>query len=177
MTAATLVALGTAVPAAAPAATCADVDRIPSATTEDQARAAVLCLLDAARAQRKVAPLHSELHIRRAAQGFAAWMDPAKPLTHNGHGGKPDDRLAIAGYAHGNRKAFDAGEAIGRSIGDAATPDERVSEWLADPQTRKVLLASRFRDAGVGVEVAGGKVTFVVDLAAPHDDGSSSSSS
>ena len=45
---------------------------------------------------------------------------------------------------------------------------QRVASWLADPRTRTILTASRFRDAGAGVSVTGDKVTFVVDLGAPH---------
>jgi uncharacterized protein YkwD len=151
------------------AASCANADRVPSAATEAQARTSLLCLLDAARKEHKVDPLHDDLHVRRAAQSFADWLGPAKPLTHVGRGGtSPAGRLATAGYEHGKRNAFDAGEAIGRSIGTSATPAARMAAWMADARTRKILMASRFRDGGVGVSAAGDKVTFVVDLGAPH---------
>jgi uncharacterized protein YkwD len=180
-TLATLVAAGTlagltsAAPAPAAsdaggAVSCANADRVPSAATEAQARTSLLCLLNAAREEHKVDPVHDDLHIRRAAQSFADWLGPAKPLTHVGRGDtSPAGRLASAGYAHGKRSAFDAGEAIGRSIGTSATPAARMAAWMADARTRKILMASRFRDGGVGVSAAGDKVTFVVDLGAPHD--------
>ncbi|MDX6716839.1 MAG: hypothetical protein QOH30_3397 [Baekduia sp.] len=148
---------------------CAGADRRPTAATESRARAAVLCLLDAARAERGLPALRAELHAGRAAQRFAAALDPHKPLTHRGPGGTaPQDRLAQAGYAGGSRKAFDAGEALGRSVGRSATPAQRVTSWLADGPTRRVLLAARFRDVGLGVSVAGDRTTYVVDLAAPR---------
>ena len=165
-----LVALGcTASAGAAPDAPCAGADRRPAAKTESAARTAVLCLLDAARAGRGLPPLRAEVHAGRAAQRFAEALDPHKPLTHVGRGGSIlQDRLAQAGYAGGARRAFDAGEALGRSIGRSATPAQRVSAWLADGPTRRILLSARFRDAGLGVSVTGDRTTYVVDLAAPH---------
>jgi uncharacterized protein YkwD len=174
--AATLAVLGTAAPAPAASTgaavtSCPNADHTPSASTEGQARAAVLCLLDAARSDRKAAALHADAHVRRAAQSFAEFLGATRPLTHVGRGAtSPAGRLATAGYEHGKRNAFDAGEAIGRSIGTSATPAQRVASWLADPRTRKILMAGRFRDVGVGVSAAGDKVTFVVDLGAPHAD-------
>jgi uncharacterized protein YkwD len=165
-----LAALGsTASARAASDAPCAGADRRPTAATAPAARAAVLCLLDAARAERHLPALRAEVHAGRAAQRFADALEPHKALTHLGRGGSlPQDRLARAGYAGGARKAFDAGEALGRSIGRSATPAQRVSAWLADGPTRRILLATRFRDVGVGVSVAGDRTTYVVDVAAPH---------
>ncbi|HEV7749894.1 MAG TPA: CAP domain-containing protein [Baekduia sp.] len=173
---ATMVAAGslaalvsTASSGAASDAPCAGADRRPTAATESRARAGVLCLLDAARAERHLPGLRSDVHAGRAAQRFAEALDPHKPLTHLGRGGTgPQDRLAQAGYAGGARKAFDAGEALGRSVGRSATPAQRVSAWLADGPTRRILLARRFRDVGLGVSVAGDRATYVVDLAAPR---------
>jgi uncharacterized protein YkwD len=153
-------------PAATPGDGCADAGRRPTAATETRARAAVLCLLDAARAQRDLPALRDEPHARQAAQRFAAGLDPARPLSHVGRGGSTvQDRLAAAGYARGARSAFEAGEALGRSIGRSTTPAQRVAAWLADGPTRRILLSRRFRDVGIGVAVAGTRATYVVDLA------------
>jgi uncharacterized protein YkwD len=173
ISAATCSLIALSVAPSAPAATdtpaCVDISRRPSPATEGRARAAVLCLLNAARAERDAAALHTERHIGRAAQRFAEALDPAHPLTHIGHGdSSPQERLAAAGYAKGKAKAFDAGEALGRSIGTSASPAQRVAAWLADGRTRRILLSSRFHDAGIGVSVAGGKVTYVIDVAARH---------
>jgi uncharacterized protein YkwD len=163
-----LASFGAATPApAAPAPACADAQRRPTAATEARARAAVLCLLDAARAERDLPALRAEAHARQAAQRFADALDPARPLTHAGRGrSTPQDRLAAGGYARGSRGGFDAGEALGRSVGRSSTPAQRVKTWLADGPTRRILLGSRFRDVGIGVAVARGKVTYVVDVAA-----------
>jgi uncharacterized protein YkwD len=152
---------------AATGSACADADRRPTASTEARTRAAIRCLLDAARAERDVPALRDEPHARAAAQRFADRLDPVRPLSHIGHRDSTvQDRLAAAGYAHGSRNAFDAGEALGRSVGRSSTPSARVTSWLADGPTRRILLSRRYRDVGIGVAVAHGKVTFVVDLAA-----------
>jgi len=164
-------AASAAVPAqsAPPAIACADAGRRPTASTEAAARAAVLCLINVARAERDLPALRAEIHARRAAQRYADALDPRRPLSHAGRSGSTvQDRLAAAGYARGSRSAFDAGEALGRSIGRSSRPAARVTAWLADGPTRRILLSRRYRDAGVGVTVARGKVTFVVDVAAPR---------
>jgi uncharacterized protein YkwD len=156
-----------AAPAAAPPA-CANAHRVPTRSSTAATRAALLCLVNAARTERQVPALRPEAHLRHAAERFARALDPARPLTHAGRGGSsPLERIAAAGY-RGATDELDVSETLGRSIGTTAAPAERVRAWLADPPTRRLLLARRFRDAGIGVVIAGGKTTFVVELAVPR---------
>lgn len=151
--------------AASSPATCAGADQAPTPATIARARAAIACLVDAARAERGLAPLRRDGRLRTAAQRFAGALDPRRPLTHTGAGGStPLDRIAATGYGRGT--GFSAGEALGRGEGSYATPAVRVSTWLDDADTRRTLLAARFRDVGVGVVVRGATTTYVVELGA-----------
>jgi uncharacterized protein YkwD len=147
-------------------AACANAEESPAALTVPQTRAAITCLLNAARDGRKLPAVRGDDRLHRAAQGFARALDPAKPLTHVGHGGtSPLDRVADSGYARG-AASFSAAETLGRSRGTLATPARRVESWLASPGTRRLLLNARYRDIGVGVVSQGGQTTYVVEVAA-----------
>jgi uncharacterized protein YkwD len=156
---------GAAVAADAPAP-CANADVLATPSNVTQTRAAIVCLLNAARAERGVPVLGVDVRLRSAAQAFARALDPDKPLTHAGGGGStPLSRIAKAGYARG-ASGFTAAETLGRSHGDLATPATRVKAWLAAAGTRKLLLSSKYRDVGVGVMTRGDETTYVVESAA-----------
>jgi uncharacterized protein YkwD len=142
---------------------CAGAEIDPAASSPAAVRSAVACLIDAARAQRRLPALHRDARLASAARRFAATLDPAKPLTHRGRGGTtPLDRIAAAGYGGGT---FTAAETLGRAHGALATPAQRVRIWLADKTIKKLLLSAKYRDVGVGTSVRGGTTTYVVELA------------
>jgi uncharacterized protein YkwD len=160
--AASVAAAGPSASAAEPPA-CAGADQTAATLTVTQARSAIICLLNAARAD-DVA-LRANVTLGRAAQRFARTLDPAKPLTHTGRGDtSPLERIASAGYPRG--AAFSAAETLGRSRGSLATPARRVKSWLASASTRRLLTSKRYRDVGVGVVARGDVTTFVVEVAA-----------
>lgn len=161
-------AVGVLAPSAPAATSCAGAD-VPATTASVTAtRAAIDCLIDAARAERGLAPLKADTRLQTAAQRFARALDPGKPLTHAGRGGStPLTRIADSGYARG-AGGFAAAETLGRSKGSLATPAARVKAWLASAATRKLLLSGRYRDVGVGVATVGDVATFVVEVAAPN---------
>ncbi|HWI72396.1 MAG TPA: CAP domain-containing protein [Baekduia sp.] len=158
--------LGTVGGSPAGAGACAGADRTASSATIAQTRAALRCLIDAARADRSLAGLKADARLQSAAQKFARALDPGKPLTHAGRGGStPLDRIADSGYARG-ASGFTAAETLGRSHGSLSTPAARVKAWLADAGTRRLLLGARYRDVGIGVVSRGDVTTFVVEIAA-----------
>jgi uncharacterized protein YkwD len=165
---ATLVALAAAAPGPAVAATpCADVDVRATTASATATRAAIACLLDAARARRGRPGLRRDAHLELAAQRWARSLDPKRPLTHAGaDGSTPITRIADAGYARG-ASGFSAVETLGRSQGSLTTPAARVASWLRSASTRRLLLGARYRDIGIGVVTTGDAATFVVELAAP----------
>lgn len=160
--------LGTAggSPAGAAEAPCAGADRTATSATVAQTRVALRCLIDAARADRRLAALKADTRLQTAAQRFARALDPAQPLTHTGRSGStPLDRIEDSGYGRG-ASGFSAAETLGRSHGSLSTPATRVKAWLADPSTRRLLLSAKYRDVGIGVVSRGDATTFVVELAA-----------
>ena len=66
-------------------------------------------------------------------------------------GGTLAPRVRAAGYS--GRDAFEAGEALGTGTEELGTPQSIVLAWLASPPHRRILLARRFRDVGVGVRL------------------------
>jgi uncharacterized protein YkwD len=157
--------LGTAASStAAQDGSCPGADRTATAATVAQTRAAIGCLIEAARAERGLRPLKDDARLRRAAQKFARALDPAERLTHAGSGGStPLDRVADSGYARG-APGFSAAETLGRSRGSLSTPATRVTAWLADASTRRLLLGAKYRDLGIGVVSRGDVTTFVVEI-------------
>jgi len=156
--------------AAAPAAVdhsadadCPHADEQP--TSPDAlagARTTLLCLLNADRRAHRRRPLHANAHLHRAAQAYAAALDPNGPLVHVGHDGStPRSRIRGAGFA----KRFLYAEVLGRSVGRTATPAARSKSWLANASARAVLRSARFREIGIGITLAGDKATFVVVVA------------
>lgn len=156
-------AAGSPAASAVEAPICAGADQSPATLTVTQTRSAIICLLNAARDDG--APLRTDARLGRAAQRFARALDPAKPLTHTGHGETtPLDRIAAVGYPRGG--SFSAAETLGRSNGSPATPARRVKSWLANASTRRLLTSARYRDVGIGVVTRGNVTTFVVEVAA-----------
>jgi uncharacterized protein YkwD len=151
--------------ASAQATPCPGADQVATAATIAQTRAALTCLINAARAERQIAPLRVETHLQTAAQRYARALDPAKPLTHSRGGSSPLDRIADAGYGRG-ASGFSAAETLGRSQGALSAPTIRVTAWLASASTRKLLLSAKYRDVGIGVATKGDATTFVVEIAA-----------
>jgi uncharacterized protein YkwD len=83
---------------AATAASCAGADVPATAQSVTATRDAIACLVDAARAERKLPALKANAKLQTAAQRFARALDPAKPLTHAGRDGStPLTRIADAG--------------------------------------------------------------------------------
>ncbi len=156
-------AAGSATASAADTPLCPGADQAAATLTIAQTRTAISCLLNDARAD--APPLRTDLRLGRAAQRFARALDPAKPLTHAGHGQTtPLDRIASTGYPRGG--PFSAAEALGRSRGSLTTPARRVKNWLASASTRRLLTSARYRDIGIGVVTRGDATTFVVEVAA-----------
>jgi uncharacterized protein YkwD len=164
-----LLALGAAFAAApASAARCPRASSAPAAGAEDQARAAVACLINAERTERGLHRLHRDRTLARVARDHATDMVRRSYFSHVTPGGAGfGERVRAAGYGRGHR--WRAGEAIGWGTGARSTPAVLVREWLASPEHRQILLDPQFRDLGVGVVpgaprpgLAGG--TYSVDL-------------
>ena len=137
-------------PSAAQAARCPAATGIPTAANLASEDDAIVCLINNQRARRGLHPLRRDGDLREAARRQASDMVRRSYFSHVTPGGASfGDRIRAAGYGHG--QAWRAGEALGWGTGPRATPSALVSEWLASPGHRHLLLDPGFRELGVGI--------------------------
>jgi hypothetical protein len=115
-------------------------------------RALTLCLLNAERARRGVAPLRAEARLELASQRHADDMVRRLYFEHDTpEGVDPQGRMLAAGYAATN--AF-TGENIAWGEGAESSPVEIVDSWMRSPPHREAILHPSFVEVGVGVAMA-----------------------
>ena len=111
---------------------------------------ATLCLINAARRARGLAPLGADARLARAARRHAADMVARGFFSHDAPGGVSFvDRLRRVGYPGGC--AWSGGETLAWGAGAKATPASRVSAWMRSPPAPPILLSPGFREAGIGI--------------------------
>ena len=170
-----LLALGAlcAAPAHAAAADrCPDASSIPAPGTQDEASAAVVCLVNAERAQRGLHRLHGDRRLRLVATRQANDMVQRSYFSHVTPGGSDfGDRVRAAGYGRGHW--WHAGETLAWGTQSRATPAVIVDEWLASPHHRDILLDPQYRELAVGVAPGAPKpgvagVTYAAEFGVVH---------
>jgi uncharacterized protein YkwD len=145
--------LGTA-PAPAPAAAACGGQATARELGQEGARAALLCVVNAERAQRGIPTVESSWRLRRAAQGHTDDMVARAYFSHVTPGGSDlSDRVRATGYLS-HRSDWFLGEALGWAEGAVATPDRLMNAWMASPPHQAVILDRRYRQLGVGVDLA-----------------------
>ena len=128
---------------------CGPVERAPRELGLDRTRELTLCLLNAERGKRSLAPLRREARLELASQRHSEDMVTRRFFDHDSPGGAdPQARMLAAGYASGN--AF-TGENIAWATGPAASPAEIVRLWMNSPPHRRDILQLGFVEIGVGV--------------------------
>ncbi|MET7757396.1 CAP domain-containing protein [Streptomyces sp. NPDC005389] len=104
----------------------------------------VIALANAEREKAGCGPLHSESHLRTAAQGHADDMSARGYYEHdNPEGRDAGDRMTGAGYVWSTW-----GENIHRG---PKTPARAMEDWMDSPGHRANILNCSFKDIGVGV--------------------------
>ncbi|MDX2560836.1 CAP domain-containing protein [Streptomyces sp. TX20-6-3] len=104
----------------------------------------VIALANAERERAGCGPLHSESHLRTAAQGHADDMSARDYYEHdNPEGRDAGDRMTGAGYTWSTW-----GENIHRG---PKTPVRAMEDWMDSPGHRANILNCAFKDIGVGV--------------------------
>ncbi|MFJ2932645.1 CAP domain-containing protein [Streptomyces sp. NPDC087219] len=104
----------------------------------------VIALANAERERAGCGPLHSENHLRTAAQGHADDMSARDYYEHdNPEGRDAGDRMTGAGYTWSTW-----GENIHRG---PKTPARAMEDWMDSPGHRANILNCAFKDIGVGV--------------------------
>jgi len=110
------------------------------------ARAATLCLLNAERDARGLAPLRASTKLGRAAQGHAADMVDRGYFAHGNFGA----RIARTGWGR-HRRTYTIGENLGYGSGGGATPRAIVAAWMGSAGHRANILQRRFHAIGIGI--------------------------
>lgn len=169
--------LATAVPAAAAAAAaadepCADAALTPDRDSLDRARAATLCLLNAERAKRDLAPLRDNEQLRRAAQAHSSRMVRERFFAHVSPEGSTLNKRVRRGtrYLTGTVGNWSLGENLAWGTRSLSTPGATVEAWMRSSGHRRNILDARFRDIGIGVvagapaRVSGAAATYTTDF-------------
>jgi uncharacterized protein YkwD len=131
---------------------CPNRNDVPTKATVDEARAAVLCLVNQERADRGKRPLKENEALTRAAGIHSRDMVSRHYFDHNSPGGRDVvDRVMAANWTSRN-SAWSVGENIAWGTGDYSTPRKTVIGWMNSPGHRANILGN-FREAGAGVAV------------------------
>jgi uncharacterized protein YkwD len=163
-------ALALAFTATAPAhaASCAGAARAAQSAPAENARAAVLCLVNAQRRGHGLRPVRASRDLERAAARHSADMVRRRFFDHVSPSGSTlTSRVRATGYLRGSR-GWSLGEAIAWGSGSLATPATIVDSWMNSPPHRAILLGRDFRDMGIGIATgtpSGGAdgATFTLD--------------
>jgi uncharacterized protein YkwD len=133
------------------AAACSDTVLRPSASNLETTEQATLCLVNRIRATHRLRLLRGNQELAGVADSQVSsmvrrdWFADVRPT-----GQTPLTLVGGTGY-----KAHAATIAVGQNIawgtGSMSTPAHIVSEWMASPPHRAIILAAEFRDAGVAI--------------------------
>ena len=135
----------------APSALACPGANVGAATlTTDQARAAVVCLINKKRARNHVKPVHEHPLLDAAAQGHTDAMTSQNFFSHDGDG-TPASRASNAGYMAGAR-AWGIGEDLFWGAVQRSTPSATVNAWMHSAEHRGVMLSRSYRQVGIGVD-------------------------
>jgi uncharacterized protein YkwD len=136
---------------AASAATCPHQADLATALSLQDRRAALLCVIDAARTARGLPAVRQSDQLAQAAQGHAGDMVVRRFFAHVTPGGSTlGDRVRATGYMSG-RRDWELGEAIAWAQEPLDTAVSLMGAWLASPPHRAIILDRRFTEVGIGV--------------------------
>ena len=156
-------------------ANCSGTRVTPSVTNVPYIQNATLCLLNAERSARGMAPLRLNRALSRAARRHAADMVRRKYFSHVSRSGETFvDRIRATGYLR-NAPRWTVGENLAWGSAKRATPAEIVRAWMKSPGHRANILNPRYREVGLGVVVgAPVPITGAVTMTYSNDFGSRS---
>ena len=133
-------------------ARCADATLRPDSENLERIRAATLCLLNAERAERDLAPLRANDRLTSAAQAYSAKMVRGRFFAHRcPEGSTLKSRIRSAKYLNKSVRDYSLAENLAWGSGSRSTPKSIVRGWMRSSAHRDAILNDSFRDAGVGV--------------------------
>jgi uncharacterized protein YkwD len=125
---------------------------MPSQLNLDRVRAAVLCLVNRARATDGEVALQPDGDLHEAAQGHTTDMVVDNYFEHISPGGStPMDRMRASGYLSSAGGSWEIGENIAFGTFEEATPQAVMARWMSSPGHRANILDARYRATGIGV--------------------------
>jgi uncharacterized protein YkwD len=166
-----LVVFGLAGAASAHAATrnCPNADTALTAGNTDDVRAAVLCLINADRTQRRLAPLRENSKLRNAALAHSSDMVRNSYFAHTAPNGDTFvDRILDARYTTRNQD-WSLGENLAWGTGDLGTARGVQTAWMHSSGHRANILRPAYRELGIGIRAGvptdtGVGATFTTDF-------------
>ena len=126
---------------------CEGAGKLPDPDNIEQARAAILCLLNKERAAVGLPPLRENGRLEDAAQDYAVKMGERGFFDHvEPDGTRPEHRIAGAGYS---------GRGIGENLywgtRESSTPAAAVAGWMNSPGHRANILRPEWTEVGTGI--------------------------
>lgn len=153
-------------PTATVSRACADAGTSVWSTPRTELRAAIVCLINHARARRGLPALYQQRQLDAAAQGHSHAMVAHDFFSHEGiRGSNPGARISATGFDWG---AY--GETISTGYSSAWGA---VRGWLASTEHCQILLSPLYRFVGIGIDprgvagLTGYSGTWTADLALP----------
>ena len=149
------------------AAVAAGPVRAAEGTTNETA---ILQLINHARTQRGLAPLHVHAALSRAAVAHSRDMMRHHYFSHlSQNGANCAARTRRAGYATSGCRSWAISEVIGWGMSSVGTPQAVFSAWMRSAYHRSVILGRRWHDVGVGCvsgtfQGAAGSWMYTVDV-------------
>jgi uncharacterized protein YkwD len=141
-----------------------------SASQRTANEASMLQLINHARTQRGLAPLHLHAALSRAALAHSSDMMDRHYFSHSSLGGAScAARARCAGYSVSGCRSWTVAEAIGWGRSLAGTPRAVFSAWMRSAYHRAIILGRRWRDVGIGCvsgtfQGASGSWMYTVDV-------------
>jgi uncharacterized protein YkwD len=130
-------------------AACADGGLMPSAGNLAQIDAAILCLVNAERADNGLSVLQQSSQLQQAAEGMAQRMVTEQFFAHDTPDGKNVvDRVEPTGYIPRSGD-WVVGENLAWGSGGLSTPQAIVNGWMNSPGHRANVLAPDYKDIGL----------------------------
>ena len=130
---------------------CEDADVTPTDANERTVRAAILCLHNQIRADRRLPLLRENGRLRRAATAHSSDMVSRGFFEHTTPGGVTMvDRIMASRYAS-PRVGWAFGENIAWGTGGLATPRAIMKAWMDSPGHRANVVKRSYREIGIGV--------------------------
>lgn len=150
---------------------CNDGGLMPDDSNIDQLNAAILCLVNAERADNGLPPLNHAPQLDQSSQGMCQRMVTEHFFAHETPDGKNVvDRVKPTGYIP-NSGDWVVGENLAWGTGTLSTPQAIVNGWMNSPGHCANIMNANFSQIGVGCARNANssyKIYWTMDLAKPR---------